>query len=58
MSHEDMTYITNIHNDWIMLQQIATEKKTFLEKAKVIWSHTVKTQIEIFSDSINTFLEN
>lgn len=58
MSHEDMTYISYIQDDWTTLQQIASEKILFLEKAKVIWSHTVQINIEIFLDSINSFLEN
>lgn len=58
MSHEDITYISYIQDDWTMLQQIASEKKLFLEKAKVIWSHSIRVNIEMFSHSINEFLEN
>lgn len=58
MPQEDLTYISNIQDDWLMLQQIASEKKLFLEKSKVIWSFTVKINIEIFSDSVNKFLVN
>lgn len=58
MPQEDMTYISYMKNDWIVLQQIATEKKVYLEKAKVIWSHTVKINIELFLNTINIFLEN
>lgn len=58
MPHEDITYISYLQDDWIMLQQIALEKKLFLEKAKTIWSHTIKINIEMFSDSLNAFLEN
>lgn len=58
MPHEDMTYISYIKDDWTTLQQIASEKILFLEKAKVIWFHTIQINIEIFSDSINSFLEN
>lgn len=58
MPREDITYISYMKDDWIMLQQTALEKKLFLEKAKAIWSHSVMINIEVFSDSINTFLEN
>lgn len=58
MPQEDMTYILYMKNDWMMLQQIATEKKMYLEKAKVIWSHAVKINIELFLNTINIFLEN
>jgi len=57
MSYEDLTYISYIQDDWTMLQHIASEKKLFLEKAKLIWSHTVKINIEMFSVCIDTFLE-
>lgn len=57
MPHEDLTFISYIQDDWKMLQQIASKKKLFLEKAKFIWSHTVKINIEVFSVSIDTFLE-
>ncbi|XP_029347677.1 uncharacterized protein LOC115034509 [Acyrthosiphon pisum] len=57
MSYEDLTYISYIQDDWTMLQHIASEKKLFLEKAKLIWSHTVKINIEMFTVSIDTFLE-
>jgi len=57
MSYDDLTYISYIQDDWKMLQHIALEKKLFLEKSKFIWSHTVKINIEIFSVSIETFLE-
>jgi len=57
MPREDITYISYIQDEWTMLQHIASEKKLFLEKAKVIWSHTVKISIEMFSVKIDTFLE-
>jgi len=57
MSYDDLTYISYIQDDWTMLQHIASEKKLFLEKAKLIWSHTVKINIEMFSVSIDEFLE-
>lgn len=57
MSCDDLTYISYMQDDWTMLQHIASEKKLFLEKAKLIWSHTVKINIEMFSVSIDTFLE-
>jgi len=53
----DMTYISYIQDEWTMLQHIASEKKLFLEKAKVIWSHTVKINIEMFLIRIDTFLK-
>lgn len=58
MPHEDLTYISFINNDWTMLQQMASEKNLLLKKAKFIWSHTVKINIEMFLQKINTFLEN
>lgn len=58
MPQEDKTYIAYIQDDWMMLQQIASEKKVFLEKAKAIWSHTIKINIKTFSATVNTFLEN
>lgn len=58
MPHEDITYISFIHDDWTMLQQTASEKKLFLEKAKTIWSHTIRINIEIFLNKVNAFLEN
>jgi hypothetical protein len=58
MPQEDLIYISNIQDDWLTLQRIASEKKLFLEKSKVIWSYSVKINIEIFSDSINKFLVN
>lgn len=58
MSREDMAYITYIQDDWVTLQQIASEKKLFLGKAKTVWSYTVRINIDMFSDTINMFLEN
>lgn len=58
MPQEDLTYISYIQDDWTTLQQMASEKKLFLEKSKVIWSYSVKINIEMFSDRINKFLEN
>lgn len=58
MPHEDLKYISYIQDDWTMLQQMASEKKYFFKNAKFIWSHTVKINIEMFSNTINTFLEN
>lgn len=58
MPHEDLKYISYIKDDWTMLQQMASEKHFFLRKAKFIWSHTVKINIEMFSNKINKFLEN
>lgn len=58
MPQEDTIYISYIKDDWIMLQQVASEKKVYLEKAKVIWSYTIKINIELFLNTINIFLEN
>lgn len=58
MPQEDLSYISYIQDDWLTLQQMASEKKLFLEKSKVIWSYSVKITIEMFSDSLNKFLEN
>ncbi|VVC32081.1 Dynein heavy chain, domain-2,Dynein heavy chain domain,Dynein heavy chain, domain-1,Dynein heavy chain, P- [Cinara cedri] len=58
MPLEDLKLISYIQDDWIMLQQMASKKKLYLEKAKAIWSHTVKINIHLFSDIINTFLDN
>lgn len=58
MPHEDIMYISYIQDDWTLLQQTASEKKLFLEKAKAIWSHTIRINIEIFSHNVNAFLEN
>lgn len=56
--HEDLMYILYIKDNWKMLQQMALEKKLYLKKAKAIWSHTVKINIDMFSIEINTFLDN
>lgn len=58
MPREDLTYVSYIQDDWTMLQQIASGKKLFLEKAKTIWSHTVKLNIETFANDVNAFLDN
>lgn len=58
MPHQDIIYISNLKDDWIMLQQIASEKKLILEKAKAIWSFTIKINIEILSEELHSFLEN
>lgn len=55
---EDTSFISRIQDNWSTLQRIASEKKLFLEKAKAVWSYTVEMNIEIFEDSINSFLEN
>jgi len=58
MRHEDTSYISYIQDNWTTLQQTVLEKKLYLEKAKAVWSYTVKINIEMFVDSINSFLEN
>jgi len=58
MPREDSTYVSRIRDDWTTLQQIASEKKWFLEKAKAVWSHTVKLNIETFSGHVNVFLDD
>lgn len=58
MPREDLTYISYIQDDWTVLQQTASEKKLYLEKAKAIWSHTVRLNVEIFTDDVNEFLDD
>lgn len=58
MPQGDLKYFSYIQDDWTTLQQKASEKKLYLEKAKAIWSHTVKINIDMFSVRINTFLDS
>lgn len=58
MPKEDIKHISYMKDEWIMLQKTASEKRVYLQKAKVIWSHTIQINIELFSNSINTFLKN
>lgn len=58
MPREDVTYMAYIQDDWTMLRRIASEKKLYLEKAKAIWSHTVRINVKTFSTAVNVFLEN